>query len=233
MDTYSQALRNYHEGKEPNYYQITRDDGYSTTVPVSIFFDTTQFSDIELLALNQCKGKILDVGAGAGRHSLELQRRKADITALDISQTSVDIMRDRGIKEVIHSDVMELRNEQFDTLLMLMNGIGMVGVPEKLDCFLEKAKQLLTKEGIIIFDSIDVSKTNNIIHEKYRCQNISNYRLAGQQKFRISYDGVAGEFFDWLHISYEEMSKIAQKHGYSSELLELNEKGQYVAKLEK
>lgn len=76
MDTYSQALQNYHKGKEPDYYEIVRVDGYSSIVPTSVFFDDSNFSKVELLALDACRGKTLDVGAGAGRHSLELQRKK-------------------------------------------------------------------------------------------------------------------------------------------------------------
>ena len=97
-------------------YEIVRDDGYSSIVPLSVFFDDTNFSNLELHALKRCKGKILDVGAGAGRHSLELQRRKADITANDISQNAVDIMKNRGIKKIIHSDIMDLKDTKFDTL---------------------------------------------------------------------------------------------------------------------
>ena len=233
MDTYSQALKNYHEGKEPDKYEIVRDDGYSSIVPLSVFFDTSNFSDIELIALDNCKGKILDIGAGVGRHSLELQLRKADITALDILQTSVDIMNNRGVKRVIHSDIMDLSNEKYDTLLMLMNGIGMVGDPENLDAFLVKAKQLLTKNGVIIFDSVDVSKTNNPKHVDYRNKNISNNRLLGHQKLRINYAGVSGDWFNWLHINFHDISKFAKKNGYLSELIQIEENGQYIAKLQK
>lgn len=135
MDTYSQALKNYHEGKEPDFYEIVRDDGYSSIIPLSVFFDSSTFSEIEFMALDNCKGKVLDIGADAGRHSLELQRRNADITALDISQTAVNIMKNRGVENTIHSDIMDLSSTNFDTLIMLMNGIGMVGNPEKLEDF--------------------------------------------------------------------------------------------------
>ena len=233
MDTYSQALKNYHEGKQPDNYEIVRDDGYSSIVPLSVFFNTSQFSNLELIALDNCSGKILDIGAGAGRHSLELQKRKANVTALDISLNAIDIMMKRGVKKVTHSDIMDLSNVKFDTLLMLMNGIGIVGDPEKLDIFLVKVKQLLTENGVIIFDSVDVSKTNNPIHVDYRNKNISSNKLSGQQKLKINYDDVSGDWFNWLHISFQELSNVANNHGYISTLIKENSNGQYVAKLQK
>ncbi len=232
MDTYSQALKNYHENKDPDYYEIIRDDGYSSTVPLAVFFDDSSFSEIELLALENSKGKILDVGAGAGRHSLELQRRKANITAIDISQEAVNIMKNRGIKKVIHSDIMELSGFKFDTLLMLMNSMGMVGGPEKLDEFFIKAKELLTQNGIIVFDSIDVSKTDTPQHVNYRDNNILNNNYPGQQKLKINYAGTVGKWFSWLHVSFAEVAQFAEKHGFSSKLLKEKSNGQYVALLQ-
>ena len=233
MDTYSQALQNYHEGKEPDSYEIVRDDGYSSIVPISIFFDDTHFSKIELLALDSCRGKVLDVGAGAGRHTLELQRRKIDVTAIDISQNAVTIMKNRGVKNLIHSDILDLTDIKFDTLLMLMNGIGMVGNSANLEMFLIKAKQILNKKGIIVFDSVDVSKTKNPKHVNYRKKNLQDSKLPGQQKLRIKYAGVTGDWFNWLHISFNELSECIQDNGFSAELIQTEKNGQYVAKLQK
>ncbi|BAO44075.1 class I SAM-dependent methyltransferase [Thiolapillus brandeum] len=232
MDTYSQALQNYYDEKEPFNYEIVRDDGYSSVVPLSIFFEDSGFSNIELLALDRCKGKVLDVGAGAGRHSLELQRRKVNVTAIDISYNAVGIMASRGVEKVIHSDIMDLSDVKYDILLMLMNGIGMVGNPERLDAFLKKSKLLLSKNGIIIFDSVDVLKTDNQKHISYREKNIQNGRLPGQQKLRINYAGIAGEWFNWLHISFNEASQFAKKHGFVTELVNMQENGQYIATLQ-
>jgi 2-polyprenyl-3-methyl-5-hydroxy-6-metoxy-1,4-benzoquinol methylase len=232
MDTYSQALKNYHDGKEPFNYEIVRDDGYSSIVPLSVFFDDSGYSNIELLALDRCKGKILDVGAGAGRHSLELQRRKVNITAIDISHSAVDIMKNRGVEKIIHSDIMSLSNVKYDTLLMLMNGIGMVENPENLDKFLLKAKQLLSKNGVIIFDSVDVLKTENPKHILYREKNIKNGDFPGQQKLKINYAGAKGEWFYWLHLSFEEVSQVVKKYGFAIELVSMQENGQYIAELQ-
>lgn len=232
MNTYSQALQNYHLGKEPDTYEIIRDDGYSSTVPVSVFFDNSNFDELELIALNNCTGKILDIGAGAGRHSLELQRRNANVTAIDISETAVSIMKHRDVERVLHSDIMDLSTMKFDTLLMLMNGIGMVGNPNNLEQFFKASKRLLTNNGVIVFDSLDVSITEDPVHVKYRERNVLNDKYSGQQKLKINYAGIVGEWFDWLHISFDDISSFAEKHGFSTELIAVEGSGQYVAKLQ-
>lgn len=231
MDTYSQALRNYHQGLEPKSYEIVRDDGYSSIVPLSDFFDDSDFSKNEQNALQSCEGRVLDIGAGVGRHSLELQRRNIEVTAVDISQAAIDIMKQRGVVKTIHSDVMKLSNPKYDTLLMLMNGIGMFGTPEHLDAFLGHTSSLLTDKGVIIFNSVDVLQTDNPIHIKYREQNIQNNKYPGQQKLQINYADVTGSWFNWLHLSFKEISLLAQKHRFKVELVNMKDNGQYVAKL--
>ena len=127
---------------------------------------------------------------------------------------------------------MDLSGLKFDTLLMLMNGIGMVGSPLRLNDFLINAKQLLTKEGILIFDSIDVFETSSPKHVSYRENNILKKQLPGQQKLKINYGGTVGKWFDWLHISYTEATKLAERNGFSSTLLKEECNGQYLAVLQ-
>jgi 2-polyprenyl-3-methyl-5-hydroxy-6-metoxy-1,4-benzoquinol methylase len=235
MDTYAQALLNFHKGEKPDVYEIVRDDGYSSLVSVFQFFDDKNFSEIESLALLNCNKKVLDIGAGVGRHSSELQRRGFDVTALDISEQAVEIMKERGIKKTICNDVMAVRGSKYDTLLMLMNGIGMVGTPKKLDDFLFNARELLNDRGILIVDSIDVFETINPKqkHIKYREKNISNLLYPGQQTMRIDYNGSTGNWFKWLHLQFGELSNHAEKNNFSSELLKMDTNGHYLAKLQK
>ncbi|MEM9548812.1 MAG: class I SAM-dependent methyltransferase [Bacteroidota bacterium] len=232
MDTYSQALYNYHNGLKPDTFEIIRDDGYSSEVPVSIFFDNKNFSEVELLALNNCQEKVLDIGAGVGRHSSELQRRGLDVTAIDISEQAVSIMNQRGVHKTLHMDIIELSGEKYDTLLMLMNGIGMVENPEKIDNFLQHAYNLLHTEGVLIVDSINVLKTNDPLHVSYREKNILNSRYPGQQILRIDYNGLHGDWFSWLHLTFEELSMHALKNNFLCDLLTMDESGHYLAKLQ-
>ncbi len=233
MDTYAQALVNFHKGIKPDTYEIVRDDGYSSVVPVSVHFDDLNFSEIESLALSNCNGTVLDIGAGVGRHSSELQRRGFDVTAVDISEQAVSIMKERGINKTICSDIMGISGSTYDTLFMLMNGIGMVGNPEKLDAFLFKTRELLTNKGIMLVDSIDVSRTSTPQHIKYRENNISCHHYPGQQNLRINYDGTVGSWFKWLHLDFDELTNHAKKYSFTSELLAMSDNGHYLAKLQK
>ena len=185
------------------------------------------------MALSNCNEKILDVGAGVGRHSSELQRRGFDVTAVDVSKQAVRIMKERGIKNVIRADIMDVSDSAYNTLLMLMNGIGLVGSPERLDEFLLKSSELLTHNGIILVDSIDVFKTSDPKHIKYREKNISIHNYPGQQNLRIDYDGAIGSWFKWLHVTFNELSHHAKKNNFISELLRMEDSGQYLAKLQK
>ncbi len=233
MDTYSRALYNYFNGLEPHSFEIIRDDGYSSEVPISMFFDGDSFSELELLALHSCTGKVLDVGAGAGRHASELQTRGVDITALDKSKQAIMIMNQRGIGKTRWIDIMELSGEKYDTILMLMNGIGIVGVAKNIDTYLQHIHKLLNTDGALIVDSIDVSKTTYPLHVAYRENNILNSRYPGQQRLRIVYNGEKGDWFNWLHLSFEELSMHASSNNFLSELIKIEENGHYVAKLQK
>jgi len=232
MDIYSQALFNYYNDIEPKTFDIIRDDGYSAEVPISVFFDDVNFPELELQALNSCNGEVLDIGAGVGRHSFELQRRGIDVTAIDISDQAVRIMNQRGIHKAKCINVMELSGSKYDILLMLMNGIGMVGNPQNLDEFFQHVPQLLKDDGMLIVDSIDVLKTDDPLHVKYREQNVLISKYPGQQNLRIKYNGENGDWFEWLHLTFEELSMHALKNNFECELITMDKGGHYLAKLQ-
>ena len=233
MDVYSQALLDYHRGKTPTEFEIVRDDNFSSVVPISMFFDDVNFPQMESLALDYCFGKVLDIGAGAGRHSSMLQKRGIDVTAIDSSEQAVSIMKERGVIKTKCIDINRMTGSTYNTLLMLMNGIGIVARPDNLDSLFIKARELLTDNGILLVDSIDVFKTNDPIHVKYREKNITNSLYAGQQNLRIIYNGVIGSWFQWLHLTFEQLTFHATKNNFISELLTMDENGHYLAKLSK
>lgn len=233
MDTYDRALVNFHKSIKPDFFEIVRDDGFSSVVPVAGFFDDVNFPEIESLALSSCSGRTLDVGAGVGRHSSELQRSGFDITAVDISKQAVEIMKERGIKTTIYADLMDVSNSTYDTVLMLMNGIGIAGIPEKLDMVLLKISELLSENGVVLIDSIDVFKTADPRHIKYREKNIAVHNYPGQQNLRIDFDGTAGAWFKWLHVTFNELSLHAKENDFIPELLIMEDSGHYLAKLQK
>jgi SAM-dependent methyltransferase len=121
------------------------------------FFRTeSEMNDAEIAALNRCKGRVLDVGAGAGCHALVLQQRGIEVLALERSSLSCEVMRARGVREVGEADVMSLSGQQFDTILLLMNGFGIAGTEDGLVSLLSHLQTLLVPGGRIVGDSNDI-----------------------------------------------------------------------------
>ncbi len=198
--------------------------GPRVEMPVSIYFRQEEdFPLLEKVALQNCQGSVLDIGAGAGAHSLYLQENGKNITALDISGNCVEVMRDRGVRNVLRGDFFEMDLPQYDTLLLLMNGIGICGKLENVSVFLEKAKTLLNPDGKIIFDSSDVS---------YMYEDISfpeNYY--GEISYRYDYKKWKTDWFTWLYVDVKTISNIAAENGWEMSVLLEDENSQYVATL--
>lgn len=233
MNEFAQALLAYHNGDLSAEFLIRRDDGYQDRVPVSVFFDDSEFSPLESKALDLCAGRVLDVGAAAGRHSLSLIRRGLNVTSLDILPEMESLLRERGAEQVVISDIMAFSQEPFDTVLMLMNGIGMVGTLENIRKFLRHAHRIVTPEGQVICDSVDVSVTSNSTHVAYRNQNADRGDPLGQQMLTIEYNGIVGRPFHWIHIDFESLAEISRDEGWDSELIAQDEGGHFLCRLTK
>ena len=181
--------------------------------------------------MDECHGSVLDIGSAAGRHSLELLRRGLNVTSLDILPEMEGIMRDRGLTDVVIADVMMFSGRRFDTLLMLMNGIGMAKTIEGLDRFLRHAHELVLPGGQIVCDSVDVSVTNDPQHVAYRGANAASGRPPGQQALVMDCAGGDSSEFDWLHIDFQSLSKLCEATGWEAVLLETEASGHYLCKL--
>jgi len=179
---------------------------------------------LEQMALDACKGKILDIGAGAGSHALTLQQLDFDVTALDISPKATEVMRDRGIEKVLAQDVFSFHEEQFDTLLLLMNGIGLVGNIDGLKRFLAHAKTLLKPGGQLIFDSSDVAYLYD-----YSIPELTHYY--GEITCRYEYKKQKTDWFSWLYIDEKTLKMVAAKEGWLVEKLFEDDDDQYLVKL--
>ncbi|NJM34729.1 MAG: class I SAM-dependent methyltransferase [Rhodomicrobium sp.] len=130
-------------------------DGERDDVPASFWF--REVSDpIELMALDLCRGRVLDLGAGTGLHALELQRRGIDVTAIDIAPECVEIMRRRGVEHAVCADLYGYDGGPFDTIACLCNGLDKVGRLSDLPAFLARMKSLLAPGGHLLADSFDL-----------------------------------------------------------------------------
>jgi len=184
-------------------------------MPVDVFFrDMEQMPELEWLALQQCRGRTLDIGAGAGSHALALQKMGQDITALDISPQAVAIMKARGVKKVFEGDFfrLDLPAKKYDTLLLLMNGIGISGTLDGLCRFFASARPLLESGGQLIFDSSDVAYL-------YDGKPPKTEGYYGEIFHQYEYRRERSDWFRWLFIDYKTLKKIANQEGWSVSLL--------------
>ncbi len=232
MILHGKSLFDYNNGDRAAEIILRRDDGFEDVLPVSFFFRSeSEFLPGESEAINQSKGRILDIGAGSGVHSLVLQSRGLNVTAIDIDSKAVNIMIEKGIKDARCVDVMQFQDGPYDTLLMLGHGIGMTGNIQGLNRFLNHASGLLGENGQILMNSVDVRKTQDPVHLKYHEANKDKGRYFGEINLQFEYKGEQGPFFEWLHIDPQTLQRQAANINWKTEILYKHEDGEYLARL--
>lgn len=196
-----------------------------------LFRSYNEMPQMEQKALQLAKGRILDVGCGAGSHSLTLQNdRNLDVTSIDISANAIQACMLRGLKKAKVQDVMTLENEKFDTILLLMNGAGMCGKLKNIPNFLLKLKSLLNPGGQILLDSSDIIYMFDDDEDGGKWIP-SNNEYYGEIVFNISYKGEKEKPFDWMFIDYNTLQNAAFANGLQCELIMEGEHYDYLAKL--
>lgn len=223
MDIYGQALKDYFQGKKTSKLWLYNSYGSPEDMPVDVFFrPEADMPELELFALDLCKGKTLDIGAGVGSHALILQSRGVDVTALEISEKACEIMRYRKVKQVINMDILQYEGEKYDTILMLMNGIGICETISGLRHFLKYIKKLLESGGQLIFDSSDIAYL-------YKPDDFISSNYYGEISYQYEYQKVKGKWFKWLFVDFETLAALAEKSGWQAELIYEDEMDQYLA----
>ena len=196
----------------------------------TLFRSYDEMPEIERKALNLAKGKTLDVGAGSGCHSLVLQDRGIDVTAIDISPHSVETMKERGVKKVLEHDFFTLKG-QYDTILMLMNGIGIMGTLERMPVFFKLLDRILTPGGQVLCESSDICYVYETDDGIIELPDDMNYY--GELSFCMQYKDTIGEPFDWLYIDADTLMKKAEENGYAVEVLAEGNHYDYLARITK
>ena len=199
-------------------------------IPVeSLFRSFEEMPQLERIALEEAQGRILDVGAGSGCHSIALQQLGKSATAIDISPLSVEVMKRRGLDARQVNLFDENFTEKFDTVLMLMNGTGIIGTLDNMPAFFERMKQLLAPGGCILVDSSDLRYLYEEEDGSFMIDLADDYY--GQLDYRMEYKDVLGESFDWLYVDFETLAIYAEENGFTVELVEEGEYYDYLAKL--
>lgn len=194
-----------------------------------LFRSYDEMPELERKALDMSFGKVLDIGCGSGSHSLYLQNKGFEVKAIDLSKGAVETCKLRGIKNAEQINVLDLKDEKFDTILALMNGAGMSGKLKDLTEFLLHLKSLLKTGGQILTDSSDISYMFE--EEEFFLEKSNDYY--GEVIFKVSYKGEVDEPFNWMYVDFNTLKKKAEESGLACNLILKGEHFDYLAKLQK
>ncbi|KQT35924.1 methyltransferase [Chryseobacterium sp. Leaf405] len=229
-DLMGKAIWDYYHNEDPQDLQTETSISEMDELPVDYLFrDFQDMNKIEQKALKLSQGKILDIGAGAGSHSLYLQNeRKLDITALDISPKSIEVCQLRGIKKAVAENMLHFSGEAFDTILLLMNGTGIFQSLTVIDIYLKKLYSLLNKNGQILIDSTD------ILYMFDKDEDGGVYIPAegyyGELDYTVHYKGESEDPIKWLYLDFNTLKNAAENNGFHIEKV-MQDEDSYLAKL--
>ncbi len=236
-DLFGKAILDYQTNNSPEDLitetSISEEDEMSVAY---LFRSFDEMPKIEQKALQLSKGKVLDIGCGAGGHSLYLQEKGFDVTSIDISENAVKACELRGLKNVKVQDVLDLDSEKkYDTILLLMNGTGIFGTLENCSKYLLKLKSLLKENGQILIDSSDIIY---MFDEDDSEDSEGGFWIPadgyyGELTFTISYKEEKEESFPWLYLDYNTLQNACFDNGLQCELIVEGDHFDYLAKLTK
>ncbi len=229
-DPMGAAIADYHRhGRAMGKLRVFSSQFDEDEIPVAqLFRSFNQMPKLEQTALKQAEGKILDVGAGSGCHALALQEIGKEVCAIDISPLSVEVMKERGVKNAFQVDFFdESFVGSFDTILMLMNGSGIIGKLQNMEKFFLRLKQLLSQNGKVLMDSSDLCYLFEEEDGSFVLDLADDYY--GELDYQMQYKTIKGESFDWLYIDFQTLSFYAAQFGFKAELIQQGKHYDYLA----
>jgi len=215
---------------------IERDDGYVDAVGTKGYFN--EYKDwypIEKRAMRYAKGRVLDIGCGAGRHALYLQGKGLEVLGIDISPLAIEVCKQRGLANAEVLSITEISSKLgvFDTMLMMGNNFGLFGGLERAKRLLGKLGRITSGRGRIIAATRDPYGTEDPAHLTYHERNRQKGRMSGQVRIRVRYKRYTSPWFDYLMVSKEEMEKILNGSGWGVKKYLDSEGSNYVAIIDK
>ena len=198
-------------------------------IPVQYLFRTyNEMPEIEKIALNSCFGRVLDVGCGSGIHSLYLQSKGINVKSIDISKGAIEVCKAQNL-DAEQLDFYTLREEKFDSLLFLMNGIGIAGEINNLATFFKQCKALLNPGGQVLLDSSDIIYMYEESDGSYQINLNDSYY--GEVEYITKYKNALSNPFKWLFIDFANLSSHAEQNGFKCELVVEGTHYDFLAKL--
>jgi SAM-dependent methyltransferase len=231
QDAFGQMIWACYKGEDV-YEVIERDDGYIDAMSSKGYFsDYEDWHPIEQEAMQFVEGRVLDVGCGAGRHSLYLQKKGFDVLGIDVSPLVIKVCRLRGLKkaEVMAIEDVDFKPDSFDRTIMMGNNFGLFGSFKKARKLLRKFHRLASEKALIIAETRDPYKTDNGAHLEYHRLNKIKGRMGGQVKIRNRFRKYVGRWFDYLMVSKEEMREILKGTGWKSRRFINSRNSRYLA----
>ena len=229
-DLFGKAILDFQTNNSPE--NLITETNISEADEMSVDYLFRSFNEmpkLEKKALQLCKGKVLDVGCGAGSHSLYLQKKGFEVTAIDISENAIKACKLRGLNDVRAQNILVLENESFDTILLLMNGTGIFRTLLETSNYLQKIKSLLNPNGQILIDSSDIIYMFDEGADGSYLVPADGYY--GELTITISYKNETEESFPWLYLDYNTLQNAAQSNGLECELIIEGEHFDYLARL--
>ncbi len=229
-DLMGRAIWDFYFHKNPENLQTETSISELDELPVEYLFrDFEEMTVLEQEALCLAKGKVLDVGAGAGSHSLYLQNEKnLSVVALDISPKSTQVSKARGIERAVCENFLNFSEGKFDTILLMMNGTGIFESLNKIDLYLQKLSDLLNDDGQILIDSTDILYMYDRDEDGGVFIPATGYY--GELDYYLHYKGESEEPMKWLYLDFETLKNAAENNGFKIEKI-LQEDNSYLARL--
>lgn len=232
LDPFDQAMLDYFNGDIEAEIRVHYSGGNLQTIPVEYFFRGSEdLPPEEQMALDLCRGSVLDIGAGSGCHSLILQKKGLSIYALDNSKTAIEIMTLQGIKNIIQADIFTYSEGSFDTLLLLMNTIGLVQTLAGLEEFLKSIHRLVNPGGQLLLDSVDLDTVDLDPDQDEETLEKLSESYSGEITYIVEYLGQQGSKVPWLYVDPDTLIRIASQTQWHCQIIYQDDEGSYLAKL--